>query len=228
MPIITRLEAQKHDPERVNVYLDGKFGFGASRLLIVARELAEGKELTAQQLEALKGDDELERAYNAALNYLSYRPRSRGEIESYFRRKKAEPAVAEAVVERLQVAGLVDDLEFARFWVQNRQTFRPRGVRALRVELRTKGLSDDVIHEALDELPAEEVSAYDAGIKKMRTFRDLDEREFFSRMVGFLQRRGFPYSAAASATKRLSEERGDASGVAQLFSEADGAIDDDG
>src|SRR5690242_15549039 len=111
MPVITGLEEQKHDPERVNVYVDGSFGFGASRLLIVARGLTEGKELTPSEIESLRHDDDVEKAYGAALNLLSYRPRSRGEIEAYFRRKKTDPEVVTAVLERLIRIGLVDDAE---------------------------------------------------------------------------------------------------------------------
>jgi regulatory protein len=221
MPTITHLEAQKHDPERVNVYLDGSFGFGASLLLIVARGLAEGKALTESEVSELMHDDDVERAYSAALNLLSYRPRSRREIEQYFRRRKTEPEIAEAVAQRLERAGLVDDHAFAEFWVRNRQQFGPRGTRALRTEMRGKGIEGDVIEAALETLPPEEVTAYEAGLKKVRTMRKLGEREFFVRMVGFLQRRGFGYGAAASAAKRLSMERGDPEEAAEILPAAE-------
>jgi regulatory protein len=217
MPIITHLEAQKHDPERFNVYLDGSFGFGASLLLIVARGLAEGKALTDVEVEDLVLDDEVERAYGAALNLLSYRPRSRGEIDSYFRRKKSDPAIAQAVLGRLERAGLVDDHAFAEFWVRNRQAFRPRGSRALRAELRRKGLEGEIIDGALESLPPEEETAYEAGLKKLRSLRSLSERDFIVSMVGFLQRRGFGYAAAAGAAKRLSLERGGTADAADML-----------
>jgi regulatory protein len=217
MPIITGLREQKHDPERVNVYLDGAFGFGASRLLIVARGIVQGKALSELEIEELRRDDDVERACNAALNLLSYRPRSRGEIETYFRRKGVDLEAAQAALERLERIGLVDDDEFARFWVRNRQTFRPRGVRALRAEMRGKGLSSEVIEGALHDLPDEELSAFDAGVPKLRSYGSLDEREFFRRMVAYLQRRGFAYPAAAAATRRLSAKRGDSPEASDLL-----------
>jgi regulatory protein len=208
MPIITSLEPQAHDPERLNVFLDGRFGFGASKLLVLARGLSEGKELGDDEVEALRRDDAVERAHAAALNYLSYRPRSRREIDDYFRKKGTEPEIAEAVIGRLLQVGLLDDREFARFWVDNRLTFRPRGSRALRAEMRQKGLDAEVIDEVLDSLEGEEELAYEAGLKKVRSFERLDDREFFSKMAAHLQRRGFPWDAASAATRRLLSERG--------------------
>lgn len=206
MPIITSIEQQQRDPERVNVYLDGRFAFGASKMLAVARNLAEGRELSEEEIGDLQHDDAVERAYAAALNFLSYRPRSQREIEDYFRRKKTDSAIAGAVLDRLARSGLVDDHEFARYWVENRQAFRPRGTRALRVEMRQKGLASDVIDGALEGV-SDETMAYEAGAKKLRAFGSLDEPEFFRKMVGFLQRRGFPYDVAAETTRKLAMSR---------------------
>jgi regulatory protein len=208
MPIITALEPQQHDQERVNVYIDGSFAFGASLLVVHSRSVRVGRELNAGEIGALQHDDAVERAFAAALNFLSFRPRSRREVMDYFRRRKTEVAVASAVVERLERMGLIDDHQFARFWVENRQAFRPRGTRALRMEMRQKGLDSEVIEEALEGLTDEESTAYRAGERKARSLGALDDREFFRRMVAFLQRRGFPYAAAAAATKRLAELRG--------------------
>lgn len=206
MPTITTLEPQQHDPERLNLYLDGDFALGLSRLVVAAHHLTVGRVLEAAEIEDLQQDDAVERAHNAALNFLSFRPRSRRELEDYFRRKKVPPETVGAVVERLERVGLLDDREFARFWVENRQTFRPRGSRALRVEMRQKGLAGEIIDDTLATITDEEVPAYEAARKKLRSVQGLEEREFFRKLVSFLQRRGFPYEVAATVTRRLWAE----------------------
>jgi regulatory protein len=206
MAVITRIETQKHDPERVNLYVDDVFYAGISTLLVLSHGLKEGAELSEADLEELRRDDEAERAHAAALNFLSFRPRSRREIEDYLRKRKVSEGAAAAVLERLERSGLLNDQEFARFWVENRQTFRPRGSRALRLEMWQKGLARDVIDEALETLPDEEETAYEAGRKKLHTYSRLNEQEFRRKMIAFLQRRGFPYEDAASATKRLWQD----------------------
>jgi regulatory protein len=207
VPVITDIEPQKHDEERVSIYLDGKFGFGVSRMAAAARGLVLGRSMTDDEIEALRNDDEVERALNATLNFLSYRPRSRREIEDYLRRKGIDQLAAPAVVARLERMGLVDDREFARFWVENRQTFRPRGVRALRFEMRQKGLDNEVIDTALEDIEDEEPIAYSVGQKKQQSYRSLQGREFLTRMTQFLQRRGFPYGVSSSVARRLLNER---------------------
>jgi len=208
MPRITSLQVQKNDAERVNVYLDDEFAFGLSAMLVLARNLSPGQELSQEDIESLQNDETVERSYVSALNFLSYRPRSRREVVDYFRRKKIDLSVVDAVVARLERAGLLDDHEFARFWVDNRQSFRPRGTRALRMELRQKGLDSGVIDDALATVGDEEETACTTGRAKVRAYQAFDEREFSRKMIAFLQRRGFPYEAAAAATKRLWAERG--------------------
>lgn len=213
---ITAIETQRRDPERVNVYLDGQFAFGFSKLVASSRGLVEGKSLSPTEIEALRSEDDVEKAFNMALNFLSFRPRSRREIEDYFRRRKLDADVGSAVVERLVRIGVLDDREFARFWVENRQAFRPRGTRALKAELRQKGIESEIIEDALADLGDEEETAYIAGMKKMRSYNTADEREFFRKMLGFLQRRGFPYAPAAAAARRIYREMTDADPVTEL------------
>src|SRR5579859_5867062 len=206
MSKITSLSPQMHDPERINVELDGHFAFGISRLLAASRGFFVGQDLSTVDLDELRRDDDVERAYNAALNFLTYRPRSRKEIADYLRKRKTDQDAIEAAIDRLQNAGFLDDDEFARFWVDNRQSFRPRGTRALRAELRQKGLANDVIDGTLEALGDEEPAAVKAGRSKARTYAQVEEREYMRKMTAFLQRRGFPYEVAARAARQLLSE----------------------
>ncbi|GAC1473378.1 MAG: RecX family transcriptional regulator [Chloroflexota bacterium] len=206
MPVVTLLEPQRRDPERVNVYLDGEFAFGTSRLIVAAYHLVVGSTLTQEETHALRHDDGVDQAFNAALNLLSYRPRSAGEIRQYFRQKGIDARTAEAALEKLAGIGLVNDHEFARFWIENRTNIRPRGSRAIQAELRQKGLEPEIIEGALAERGDEADLAYTAGLKKLRAYSSYSGKEFTRRMLGFLERRGFAYVSAAAATKRLAEE----------------------
>jgi regulatory protein len=203
MGIITALEPQQHDPERVSIYIDGHFALGTTRYHVLAAGLRVGQELTEAQLVELERQNAAERAYNSALHFLSYRPRSRDEIVRFFRKHRVDPDAATQALERLAQAGLLDDKEFARFWIENRQQFSPRGSWALRTELRQKGVPTDVIEETLAELPAEESAAVEAGRRRLHAYRNLEEADFRRKMLAFLQRRGFGYEAANEATKQL-------------------------
>jgi regulatory protein len=82
---ITALERQKKNPDRVSVYLDGRFAFGLPA--IVAVRLTQGQHLSDAEITALQGEGAAESAYNKTLDYLSYRPRSRSEVEAYLQKR---------------------------------------------------------------------------------------------------------------------------------------------
>lgn len=200
---ITALEVQKKNRHRVNVYLDGRFAFGLQEVL--AFPLKVGQTLSPEEMKQLQERDEAEVAYERALSFLSYRPRSRAEIEGYLRRKEASAAVVQIVVARLTEAGLLDDQAFAQYWVQNREQFRPRGSRSLRFELRIKGVPDSLAEQAVETIDEAE-SAYRAAQARAQRMRGLEREVFRSRLGGFLQRRGFTYEIVKETVDRLWKE----------------------
>ena len=196
---ITALKYQKKNRDRVSVYLDGQFAFGLPA--IVAASLKSGQSLSEAEIEALRQQGVVEGAYDRALNYLSYRPRSRAEIVTYLEGRDVPGGQIEEVVERLERAGLLDDDAFARYWVENRERFRPRGLHALRYELRRKGINDEVIERALASIDVSS-SAYRAAEAKARQLQHLDPATFRRKLLDYLARRGFEYEVAKDATER--------------------------
>jgi regulatory protein len=200
---ITALKAQKRNPQRVNVYLDGRYAF--SLAAIEATKLRRGQVLSDEDIERLKERDSFERAHDRALRFLSYRPRSEAEVRRYLRGKAVSPAIEDEVIERLTRAKLLDDLAFARYWVENRESFNPRGLRMLRHELRQKGLSEETIAQALANLDEEE-SAYRAALRRGRRLARLDQVSFRQKLGAYLLRRGFPYEVVNLAVERIWQE----------------------
>jgi regulatory protein len=201
---ITSIKAQKRNRDRVNIYLDGEYAFSLN--MIVAASLGRGDYLSDERIEELQMEDSFEKAYDRALNYLSYRPRSSAEVSRYLRGKEVPPKVSEEVLQRLSAAGLLDDLAFAQYWVENRETFKPRGRRLLRQELRQKGISDELISDVLDEVDEEE-SAYQAALKQASRYASLDDGLFRQKMQSFLRRRGFDYDVIRETIKRLLQQK---------------------
>lgn len=200
---ITALKIQKKNPNRVNVYLDGTFGFGIHKSL--AAELSLGQELTAAQIERFELRDEEEKAYQRALRYVSRRPHAEQEIRDKLSRNRIPSEICERVIERLRDASLLDDVAFAEAWVENRRLYRPRGARALRHELRQKGVPSAAIDLALREFDEEE-AAWDAGRKAVRRYQSLPLETARNRMQGYLARRGFSYQLTRKIVHGLLPE----------------------
>ncbi len=203
MPKITAIEPQKRNPQRVNIYLDGEFAFGLTRL--VAAWLKVGDELTAEKIATLQEADTREQALQYALRLLGYRARTEAELRQRMQQRGWSEAIIEEALERLRQNGLLDDVDFAHAWVENRQTFRPRSARLLRQELRRKGLDEHVIQEALDEVE-EEAAAYAAARPRAQRLRGLDSRSFRQKLIAYLTRRGFSYEIAKTVVRHLWEE----------------------
>lgn len=202
---ITALVAQKRNKERVNVYLDGEFAFGLA--MIEALKLKKGQTLSDEEIARLKALDEVEIVHERALNLLSYRPRSAEEVRRKLRQTKQDfsEIAIEKAVEKLERAGLLDDEAFARYWVENRERFAPRSARALRHELRQKGVSNRIVDTVLTDLD-EEDAAYRAAQAKVRRYAQADEETFRKRLGGYLSRRGFSYGIVRGVLDRLWDE----------------------
>jgi len=201
--VITALEVQKRNKERVNVFIDGEYAFGLS--LMEAARLKKGQVLSAGEIARLKGEDAVVQAVESAAHFLSYRPRSLQEVRRNLKDKELPPEVTEAAVERLTALGYLDDEAFARYWVQNRAEFKPLSHRALRQELRQKGIADSIINEVLAGQD-EQGLAYEAAQGQLRRLRQKTPREFKTKMSAFLQRRGFSYSTTQDVVVRIIEE----------------------
>ncbi len=197
---ITALEPQARHAHRVNLYIDDRFALGLSA--IVAATLRVGQTLSDADLAALERAEAYETAHELALRFLEPRPRSRAELQQHLQKKHLAREVIDQVMTRLTEAGLIDDRAFAQYWVENRETFRPRASRALRFELKRKGLPDAVIQEALGTIDESE-SAYRAGAPRAERWRHLERRAFMEKLGAFLVRRGFAYEVAKDAAKRL-------------------------
>jgi regulatory protein len=203
MLTVTRLEPQKRNPQRLNVYLDGEFAFGISRA--AAPWLSEGDQLSQQKVRDLKRGDQSEGAYQRALNYLSYRSRSEQEISRNLIKHDIPEDIIAEVMEKLRHSSLVDDRAFARNWIENRVQFKPRGKRALALELYQKGIAQEIIDDELQDLD-ESLLARRCAQKKASRFKNLDWETYQKKMSGYLNRRGFPYGIIRDTVQESWEE----------------------
>ncbi|EFQ82453.1 regulatory protein RecX [Aeromicrobium marinum DSM 15272] len=124
---------------------------------------------------------------------LAVRARSRSELEQTLLKKRVPAEVAAVVLDKFEAAGLVDDREFARSWVQGRQRSKGLATGVLAQELKRHGVDDQVAAEALAELDAdtERQAAHQLVQKKLRTMQGLDPTTQIRRLTGLLARKGY-------------------------------------
>lgn len=148
---ISDIKQQVKTVGRYSIYVDGKFSFGLSELALMNSGLRVGKELTAADLAELKDTAKSDKAYNQALGLIARRPRSEWEVRDYYKRKEYDPELIDQLIQRLYDGRWLNDLDFATRWVENRRLLKSTSKRRLQQELKAKRVSDDVIHQALEE-----------------------------------------------------------------------------
>ena len=204
---ISALRIGKGRRKRVNVFLDGKFAFSLEAEVAIKESLKIGQELSGSQVGMLARSDSFHRCFNAASRYLSYRPRSEFEIRERLRQRGFNSDSIEPVIDKLKEQGLLDDVAFAQFWKDNRETFSPRSQWLTKRELRQKGVAGDVVDRVVTTLD-DESSAYRAALNKARSLPSSDYQIFRRRLGEYLKRRGFGYGVIKPTVERLWNKHG--------------------
>ena len=143
-------------------------------------------------------------AYEAAVRYLGGRPHTVAEIHRHLRSKKFEADTIDRAIDRLRAQRYVDDEAFARWWVEQRERFKPRGDRALRTELAQKGVARDVVDVVLGERApdADVEQARRALSRPLTRWVDMPVAEKRRKIHTYLAARGFDYETIDEVTRR--------------------------
>ncbi len=201
---ITSVEPQKKNPKRFNVFLDGKFGFGADEDLIVNRRLVVGKEILKEDLEKIVFEAEVGKLMERMYTLFTIRQRSEKEVRDYLRtlsfknklkdKEEVSSLAVEMLIESLKRKQMLDDLEFAKAWVEARS--KKKGLQVIKQELFKKGISREIIEEVIGDkgkVIGQNQTAQSLLERKMRVWKNLAPMEFRKKSFDFLLRRGFEY-----------------------------------
>jgi regulatory protein len=129
------------------------------------------------------------------VRFLAARPHSVAEIRRHLHGKRYDDTAIDGAIDRLRAQRYVDDLDFAKYWVEQRSRFRPKGDRALVSELTSKGVARETINAALGELPPESEAdrARRALARPAARWRSLEPTERKRKIHAYLVARGFGY-----------------------------------
>jgi len=206
MKKVTALKVQARNKNRVNVYLDGEFAFGL--VMIEAAKLHLGQVLSDADIERIKKSDESEMAFEKAVKFISYRPRSEKEVRQNLKKKEIKAGLIDEAVQRLKRAGLLNDEQFAQMWVESRSHSKPKGARALKIELRQKGVPREAVDAAVAGTNDEEVARRLAASRAPR-LKKLPKIEFRRKLGSYLARRGINYEIISEVVERAWQEFGE-------------------
>jgi regulatory protein len=187
---ITAIKQQVKNPERVSIFVDGKYSFSFSLDELVKYKLKNNEELSAADVKKFKKLSADGKLRGRALEWLMNRPHSEREFRDYLYRKKAEPEQIENFVSEFTDKGYLDNSKFA-VWLTELQARRGKSDRAIRSELFKKGISREVVDEVLAEEESDEAERLKALIaKKQKTSRYKNDP---IKLAKYLTSQGFSY-----------------------------------
>ncbi len=200
--MITDLKQGVKNPNRVNVFIDGKFSFSLDIAQVVDLGVRVGTKLSVEKLAELKKASEFGKLYQRALEWALVRPRSEKEVRDYLYKKvferKLDKNYIDLIVARLKEKKYLDDLVFAKYYVENRFVKKGISRRRLSLELMKKGVAKEIIAEVLDGRNDEEEIL--KMIAKKRGRYD-DEK-----LINYLCRQGFSFELAQNLVRDYEKD----------------------
>ena len=194
---ITKIEAQKRNPRRRSVFIDGKFAFGVDEEVVSRLGLEKGEGLTEQKIKNILIQKSENEAKEVALRFLSFRRRTEKEIKDKLKKKGFDERTIKSTIAKLKDYDLINDSEFATAWVKERLAYKPRGKKLLRQELWKKGIKKDIIDQVTEELCQDEDKSASELLEKIKKrYKSLEPKVARRRMLSLLLRRGFSYEIA--------------------------------
>lgn len=207
MPIITAIKPQKNK-KRVNIYLDGKYSFGLDIENLFKFKLKVEQELSNKEVSKIVKKAEFNKTYEKLLKFSTLRPRSKKEIERWLKKHKIHETLHDNLFNRLKKLKLINEEQFAKWWVDQRMEFKPRGKYALRSELLTKGVDRKIIDNVLNQVDLNETKiAKELLIKKKYRWDKLAKLEKRKKMSQFLARKGISWESIKEAIDDILENQ---------------------
>ena len=212
MSIITKISVQKKNTSRYNIYMDKgngeEYAFAVYEETLLKFHLSKGKELDELDIEEIILADQVNKAYQASINYLSYRMRSKKEISQYLREKEIEPFVVTEILTKLENQGYINDKEFALAYVRTQVNTTLKGPEVVVQELYEKGIDQVIIDEALLDYPFEiELEHAMKLIEKAESKYKKDSFQIRKQKIEMaLKRKGYRFSTIQQAWNEMSVE----------------------
>ncbi|RKS10163.1 regulatory protein [Nocardiopsis sp. Huas11] len=155
-------------------------------------------------------EDPEAKAKALCLRMLTHSPRTRAQLEQALHRREFSDEVVRSVLGSFDEVGLIDDEAFAQAWVTSRHHGRRLSRTALARELRTRGVEEDTVREAVSQLTDEDetVAARELARRRLATTRGKDKEVRIRRALGVLARKGYSAGLAYRVIREELEREG--------------------
>lgn len=194
MAEITLIETQKKNKNRCNLYIDGRFYCGINLETAMKYSLKAGTQIDEAKLVSIISDSEKSEAFDKALSYISFAPRTKKQMCDYLAKNGYINAIILSTVEKLEYYNYLNDVEYCKSYISSTSG---KGKRLIEAELLRRGAQKDAIDDALADFEESDDEAQAVLKKYMRGKRKEDLHKGFK----YLLSKGYSYDTAKSAVE---------------------------
>lgn len=201
MALITKIEQQAKNKDRVNIYLDGEFALGCSLEIAILNHLKENVEISNEKLDELVFENEKSLALNKAVALLGKNLKTKKQMRTYLKDKGYSQKIVDYVLEKLSEYNYINDVNYATIYV--RSVKHKYGKIKIVNELKQKGVSEKDIDLVMQEFETEEDIILNLANKYVKNKEITNE--ILSKMYRFLLSKGFEYDDVSRVVKKFKE-----------------------
>lgn len=211
MKKITKIEFQKKNKDRVNIYLDDSFAFGVNLNIMIKYSLAKNMELEDEFIDEILKAEEENNVYNYALSILSRQSKSEKQLKAKMIEKGYDQQFIDNVIIKLKQQRYLDDERYSEMLINSKINFSKYGRRKIKEALYEKGINKEIIEEKLSFVleEDEERRAYLLGEKKLRALKEEDTRKKMFKLSNYLINKGFEFSVVKKVVSKLFNNNSD-------------------
>jgi len=220
---ITSITSQKRKG-RYNIFIDGEYAFPVDEAILIKHLLRKDMEISIDFQKQIEKEDGFYKAYQTALNYLSYALRSEKEVKDNLIEKEYDDYI-ESVIQKLKTQRLINDLEYAKSYVRTAANINRKGPRVISQELRKRGIEELQIEDALIEYPAsQQIENVEALIKKKwKKSSKTSQRDKVKKVKAYLMQKGYSNDIIQEAFNHVDTEMDENEEYRSLVKQADKA-----
>ena len=209
MKVITKIGRQKNNPERYNIYLNDEYAFAVDESTLIKFGLMKGKTLEQFDIDEIAYEDEIAKAFNKALHFLSFQMRSEYEVKKKLLDAGHGEAVVLEAIRKLENLGFLNDATYSKALLETKKRTMKKGPRAIRQDLKKKGIDKSLQDEVLETFTHEEQLdiAMQLAEKEVRAGNRKTPTQVKQKIQDVLMRKGYSFSIVSDVLERIKLER---------------------
>lgn len=194
--LITKLVINKKNTNLVDIYIEDEYFATLNNTDVFNLKLIKGKDISFEDIREIKYKENYQICLSKAINYISYKPRTKKEVERKLKQDNFDDYVIENVINKLKEYNYIDDKKYIESFINNKLSSKPIGKYRIKQELIDKGIDRVIIEEKISEYEIDDLHNIIMLIKKkIKDKNQINEIKYKRRLINFLLRRGFDLSS---------------------------------